>query len=220
MSGAVLAGTVLLTFAACGDDGGSPAPTESTSPQAGNSPVGTSSTTTTSGDAATVTTTVTVAPGDGDGGAGGPGDDGTDPTVDRCHTSDLTVSLTGGDAGAGSVYYTVDFRNTSDRDCTVAGYPGVSLVGGGDGTQIGAPAERDSAGESATVTLAPGTSAVTQLQATNPENYGDRCEVVSGDGLRIYPPDELDSTYVAAPDLRGCVNDSITTLRVRPLTAS
>lgn len=176
MSGAVLTGTVLLALAACGDDGSStadstaPAPTGASSGAAPTTKSTGTSTTSTAG----ATTTVTVTPGGSDGGGsgsggtggnggsggdgsgGGTGGGGSEPTVGRCHTSELAVSLTGGDAGAGSVYYTVDFRNTSGHDCTVSGYPGVSLVGNGDGTQIGAPAERDSATPVTTVTLSPG----------------------------------------------------------------
>lgn len=212
-AGAVLTGTVVLTLTACGsDDDESPSATAS------------------AGSGATVTDTVTPTPApsspgtDADaapapGGSAGDGSGGGDATDSRCHTSELEVTLAGGDAGAGSLYLTLDFRNISDRDCTVSGYPGVSLVGDDNGTRIGAPAERDGSGSGGgPVPLSPGASAVAQLQVTQPENYGDRCTVTAADGLRIYPPDELDATYVAAPNLRGCLNDDLSILRIRALS--
>ena len=213
-AGAVLTGTVVLALTACGsDDDDSPTTTAS------------------SGSGATVTDTATPTPApssppgtDTDaapapGASDGDGSGGDDAADSRCHTSELEVTLAGGDAGAGSQYLTLDFRNISDRDCTVSGYPGVSLVGDGNGTQIGAPAERDgSTSGGGPVPLTPGASAVAQLQVAQPENYGDRCTVTAADGLRIYPPDELDATYLAAPNLRGCLNDDLSTLRIRALS--
>ncbi len=32
--------------------------------------------------------------------------------------------------------------NVSDHSCKIGGYGGLSYVGGGDGTQVGAPADR------------------------------------------------------------------------------
>jgi hypothetical protein len=213
-TGAALACTAVLALAACGsdDDSGS-----------GSSPTATDAASTASTTGASPTTGAaggTPAPG-GDapapGDSAGSGGDGQVSDDARCHTSELEVTDGGGDGAAGSVYHTLNFRNSGDRTCTVAGFPGVSLVGDDNGTQIGAAADRESGGAADPVTLGPGQSATAQLRIVNVDNYGDQCTVAPADGLRIYPPDELDSTYLPMSGLRGCTNDDIVALHIGAL---
>jgi hypothetical protein len=206
-TGAALACTAVLALAACGSDdddtAASGSPQETTAASTGASPTGSAGTTAPpSGDA----------PPPGGGGGNGSVDDGA-----RCHTSELTVTAGRGDGAAGSVYHPLIFRNSGDRTCTVAGFPGVSMVGDNNGTQVGAPADRD-AGTADPVTLGPGQSATATLRVVNVQNYGDQCSETPADGLRIYPPDELDALYLQMPGLTGCSNDDIVAMHIGPLT--
>ena len=56
--------------------------------------------------------------------------------VPPCPTSQLTVSLGTSQGTAGSVIETIDFTNNGSSNCTLYGYPGVSLQGGSPVAQI------------------------------------------------------------------------------------
>lgn len=87
-----------------------------------------------------------------DGGTGGP-----DTAGGACRTADLAGSTADdGGGAAGSVEIAIVLTNTGTTSCTLQGWPGVSFVGGGDGTQIGASAKQDAASPHETVTLDPG----------------------------------------------------------------
>jgi len=118
----------------------------------------------------------------------------------NCRVDQLATTLGGGDGGAaGSTYLTVDFTNKSTNTCVLQGFPGVSYVNGPDGGPIGSAAQRD--GDSfGPVTLHAGDSASAQLRAVNVGNYPDTtCMPTPAAGLRIYPPNDLDSVYIAHP---------------------
>lgn len=148
---------------------------------------------------------------------GASGDSGTSDSSDRCATDGLTVTVGAPDGAAGSVYRTLSFENSSDRDCTLAGYPGVSLVTGDD--QVGEAAERESSADGTpSVRLAPGESATADLKISNPGVYGDRCTGTPADGLRIYPPEDTASTVVTVDGLVGCTGDGAPAiLRISPV---
>lgn len=119
---------------------------------------------------------------------------------------------------AGSVYGKIVVTNTSGRTCTLHGYGGVSYVGHGDGTQIGAAAVRLPATVH-TVRLRPGDSARDLVQMTNAQNYPvHRCRPRKVDGFRIYLPDETHSQYVEH-QTTGCANSKIELLHVKPYHA-
>ncbi len=185
-------------LAACGDDDGG-----DTGGSAGGTDAGTTVTATdaaTTGDAPAVTATT---------------------ADDRCHTGGLAVTVGDPEGAAGSVYRTLTFTNSSGADCTLSGYPGVSLVTGADGaTQVGAAADREPArqGDAPVITLSPGDTATADLKITNPGVFGDRCTATPADALRVYPPDERDSTVVPVDGLTGCSGeDAPVTLRISQL---
>lgn len=114
-----------------------------------------------------------------------------------CGPGELAVGLrtSRGGAAAGSRYELLTFRNTSTSTCTVDGHPGVSFVGGGNGTQLGVAAEQ--AGAAHVVRLAPGTSATALLRIANAYNYdAASCAPTTSDGFRVYPPDWRVSVFV------------------------
>jgi len=111
--------------------------------------------------------------------------------------------------------------NKGSTACTVKGYPGVSFVGNGNGTQLGAAATREAAGITiTTLTLAPGQSAHSQLSITVAGNYDPTtCKPKAADGLRVYPPDETHSLFIASTTYTACQNASVVLILVRPLQA-
>jgi hypothetical protein len=142
--------------------------------------------------------------------------------VGKCVASQLTVTLgpgTGG--GAGHQYPVLVFTNKGATACTLTGYPGVSFVGNGNGTQLGAAATREAAGISVTtLSVAPGASAHAQLNITNAGNYdAATCNPKTADGLRVYPPNETHSLFVAATSYTACQKTSVVVIQVRPLQA-
>jgi Protein of unknown function (DUF4232) len=146
----------------------------------------------------------------------------TSTGIGACLASQLTTTLgAGSGGGAGHAYPVVVLTNKGATTCTVKGYPGVSFVGGGNGTQLGGAATREAAGiPITTLTLAPGVAAHAQLSIAMAGNYdAATCKPKAADGLRIYPPDETHSTFVATTAYTACQNASVVLIQVRPLQA-
>lgn len=159
-----------------------------------------------------------------DGASGGGGDlgDGTaGAATDRCTVDELQGSIDdGGGGAAGSYGVALILTNTGDRTCELQGWPGVAFVGGGDGTQLGAPATLDRSSEHPTVPLAPGGYAeaiLTMVQAANFD--AAECEPQQSEGFRVYPPGSTLSLYIGAGgDLfTACASDSVQQLSVGAL---
>jgi hypothetical protein len=185
-AGAFAAGLLLLT----GCSGGGTAPSPVPVPPVTSSPTSQSAPTSQTGTAQPTRAEVPS----GDGAAAGP---------QRCTTGELSASLGGGDAGAGSVFRALIFTNTGSRTCELRGFPGVSYVAGDDGHQVG-PAAEMSGERGAQVPIAPGGTAVTRLQLVNVLNFEEAvCRPTSVRGLRVYPPGDTASLFVAM-DGTGC----------------
>jgi hypothetical protein len=117
-----------------------------------------------------------------------------------CATSALHVTVfTGpGNAAAGSLYYPIQFGNSSGSPCTLYGYPGVSFVTAAGGSQIGIPAIRDPAVSAQLVTLSPGETVHAMLQVADAQNYPPSdCGPVTAHWLKIYPPNQTAPVYVS-----------------------
>ena len=135
-----------------------------------------------------------------------------------CATSQLSTEITNEQGAAGSRLVDIVLTNTSDEECTLTGFPGVSAVTSNDGTQLGPAALRETGTEAATVTLAPGAQARTGLKITNVGLLdAAACQPQDADGLRIYPPENTDSPYVAVPGLQACAGE-VDILSVQPIT--
>jgi hypothetical protein len=168
-----------------------------------------------------------IAPGssasDGGNGGGtssdsGPGSVRTAPASSggRCTASDLRLSLADGDDGEGMWQQGVVFTNVSGHSCTIQGFPGVSYVTGDDGAQVGAPAARKGSGGE-TIRLANGQTALSWVGFVNVGNYDPaECRPADTRGLRVYPPGETRSTFVAL-QRTGCGNDKVEQLFVKAL---
>ncbi len=97
---------------------------------------------------------------------------------------------------AGSIYYPLHFVNKGSAACTMTGYPGVSFVAPGNGTQVGKAATRTTA-PTPTVTLGPGGQATATVQIAETGNFSQAdCGPTTVSGLRIYPPANTADTYV------------------------
>lgn len=125
------------------------------------------------------------------------------------------TTATGGGA-AGHQGYDLVFRNTGTSPCTLQGWPGVSFVGKGNGTQLGSPATLDRSSDHGTVTIAAGSTAHATLIVAQAQNYGD-CGATTADGFRVYPPGSKQSLFIDAGQLHlsACTNASIHQLEVQ-----
>jgi uncharacterized protein DUF4232 len=122
---------------------------------------------------------------------------------DECKVADLSVRLGGGDAAAGTSYRALVFTNKGGRTCTMQGFAGVSFVAGDDGHQVG-PAAYRTGDKGAAVTLKPGDSAFADVGFVQVANYDPAaCKPTEVRGLRIYPPHDYDSMFLANPGT-GC----------------
>jgi hypothetical protein len=129
-----------------------------------------------------------------------------------CLTSGLQAELGASQGTAGTIYQVIVLTNTSASNCTLFGYPGVSFVTSQGGSQVGAPATRNSAVQATQLTLAPGGKANVLLAVHDAGAFPD-CRLTSVDWLRVYPPGDYGSLYVQYK-AQTCANtrDSILTV--------
>lgn len=173
-------------------------------------------------DASTSTTTPTpVATGE-PGGSGGDTETSEGAAASgadrRCTTGDLDVTADQYQGAAGSILLDVEFTNTSDGSCALAGFPGVTLVDEA-GEPVGAPAEREENVPSSVVELAAGSTATSALSIGRAENYDETaCGPTPAGGLQVIVPEEEQTTVLDVPDLTACTADDVTLLSVQPLT--
>ncbi|NEB08048.1 DUF4232 domain-containing protein [Streptomyces coelicoflavus] len=113
-------------------------------------------------------------------------------TDGRCHTSELRAAVGRVDPGAGQRNFPVVLTNTSERTCTVYGYPGAAFVDA-SGKQLGPDPER-APGSPVTVTLTPGESAWAGLSFSSPQISGARTATPAA--LLVTPPDEREPLEV------------------------
>lgn len=135
--------------------------------------------------------------------------------VPACSNADVTASYHPTDAGMSHRYGRLVLTNTTAAACSVHGYGGLSYVGGGDGTQIGAAADR-TPGKVRTVVLASGEKAVSIVEETTTGPYSTKkCRPAKVDGFRVYIPDATASQFVKHRTT-GCRNDAVHLLAHRP----
>jgi hypothetical protein len=111
------------------------------------------------------------------------------------------------------------FTNTSSHRCTIDGYPGVSYVGGGNGTQVGAAADREQADQRKLIVLSPDQVATVQLRESAAGNFTGSCRAQPVEGLRIYPPHNTASVFVPRKTT-GCANPKVHLLSIGPARAA
>ncbi len=132
----------------------------------------------------------------------------------------MDIIKAGGGGAAGSNYLLVRFGNTTGKPCTLYGWPGVSLVGDGNGTQLGAAAKRVQGGDRHTVTIRPGKRTTALLRVSNAGNYSrSDCDPVDADGFRIYAPDAKDAVYVKRKT-PACRKSGVALMDIAPVGTS
>ncbi|MDO7867723.1 DUF4232 domain-containing protein [Nocardioides jiangxiensis] len=128
-------------------------------------------------------------------------------TLPACHAADVAVHYRATDSGAGHRYGRIVMRNISSHACRSGGFGGLSYVGGGDGTQIGAAADR--VGSWQAFTLQPGQRAYSPVDEVVAQNYPKAtCRPASVDGFRVYIPNATRSKFVVHATT-GCRNTAV-----------
>jgi hypothetical protein len=138
-----------------------------------------------------------------------------------CSTANLSVSLPSnvGGGAAGSQYVAIQFTNTSGTACALYGFPGVSFVTGQNGSQIGAPAQRNSSIAKVTATVAAHATAHAWLQVAEAGNYpASSCRPVTAHWLKIYPPGNTAPAYVGHA-FQACSSAKVVTMTIDPVRA-
>ena len=137
-------------------------------------------------------------------------------TVPHCSTSALAASLVNLQGTAGSRIGDLRLTNISRGTCWTRGYPGVSYVGFGNGTQIGRAATWD-AGAVRTISLAPRQHADAPVRMVDVQNYpASVCRPTAVDGLRVYVPGSRLAKFIPF-HTTGCRSTAVSTIFVRPL---
>jgi hypothetical protein len=137
-------------------------------------------------------------------------------TVPHCTNSALAASLVNLQGTAGSRIGDLRLTNISRGSCWTRGYPGVSYVGFGNGTQIGRAATWD-AGVVRTILLAPRQHADAPIRMVDVRNYpASVCRPTAVDGLRVYVPGSRLAKFIPFHST-GCRSTSVTTIDVKPL---
>ncbi|MEX0427300.1 DUF4232 domain-containing protein [Nocardioides sp. DS6] len=124
-----------------------------------------------------------------------------------CGNTDLKASYRYSDAGAGHRYGWIVLTNVSGHACRTGGFGGLSYVGKGNGTQIGAAADR--IGKAYTLVVKPQKtirSAVDEVVAANFPKKA--CTPTHVDGFRVYVPNATKSQYVVHPTT-GCAKAKV-----------
>jgi hypothetical protein len=122
-------------------------------------------------------------------------------TEATCNADELTLTLANGDGGgAGTLNQVLVLTNSGKRTCTLAGFPGVSLVND-NGNQIGSPTDRAKNYTEKTLALKPGAQAKATVSYANPANFQAGTCKTGATKLRVYPPNDTGYLSVASPTI-------------------
>ena len=125
-----------------------------------------------------------------------------------CTNADLLASYRRSGAATSHTYGWIRLKNVSAHACRTGGYGGLSYVGGGNGTQIGAAADREPS-PVRTIVLQPGQRVHSRVTEVSASPYPKRrCRPAAVDGFRVYVPNATRSQYVKHPTT-GCRNARI-----------
>jgi hypothetical protein len=202
-----------LALTACGGNSGSDnASSGSSSTPAASSAAGSSGSSGSSGSATGSGSGSGSQTGSGSGsGSSAQSGSGSGSTSGDCSADNLSLKLSYSNAGAGNIYENLVFTNKGSSTCTLAGYPGVSLIQG-DGSQIGSPATRDgSSVHSTTVSLAPGGSAHAVLHTLNQGVKANPPCWTKAAFVKVYAPGSKTVMTATASDFQVCGGEFTTT---------
>lgn len=187
---------------------------------------GTGAATATTGSNSTFVPVTSIVPAPtGTGGTGGPGNGGGEGVgtvplaggTPECKSTNLKLSLGQSNGAAGHIYQPLRFTNSSAQNCVIVGFPGVTYVTGTNGTQVGAPAQRDGA-KGGQILLKPGQVASTIVTFTDVGVFDPSvCKPTPTLGLRVYPPDQTASLFIAQTGTGCAGNPPSPQLRVQTI---
>lgn len=133
----------------------------------------------------------------------------------RCTTNQLSGSTKTDVHTDSDVNVGVTLTNTSGAACTLQGWPGAAVVGGGNGAQLGRAAGLDRSAPHPTVALNPNNEASFTIRVFRPADVSNAdCIPRVADGFRVIPPGETHSLFVEAPGYVACAADIPTLLTV------
>ena len=106
-----------------------------------------------------------------------------------CTTANLSVwvNVSEGNGAAGTIYYPLEFTNTSNHTCRTWGYPGVSALNA-SGKQLGDTAGRNPLYAGAWVNIPAGGTAHSLLSYGNAEV--STCKPTTASLIKVYPPNQ------------------------------
>lgn len=114
-----------------------------------------------------------------------------------CRTADLSLQVVRGASSNQHAYADLVLTNKGAAACSMSGFPGVSLLAGGN--QIGPDATRAKTGYAA-VSVAPGQTAHATLAVST------ACNAPRSDSVRVYPPNNT-AALVAALAVYACSSE-------------
>jgi len=124
-----------------------------------------------------------------------------------CTNADLKASYKYSDSGASHHYGWLVLKNVSGHSCKTGGFGGLSYVGKGNGTQIGAAADRT--GKSYALVVKKGQRIRSLIDERDAGIYDKKkCKPTHVDGFRVYVPNATKSQYVVHPTT-GCANAKV-----------
>jgi hypothetical protein len=133
----------------------------------------------------------------------------------QCTSANLHATFHHTDSGAGHRFGRLVLTNVSNHACHTGGYGGLSYVGHGNGTQIGAAATRDP-GTVRTIVLSPGQRVISEVSETVAGNFSaSTCHPTAVDGFRVYVPNATKSQFIAHRTT-GCANASVHLIAHKP----
>lgn len=121
-----------------------------------------------------------------------------------CTTANLSVwvNVSEGNGAAGTIYYPLEFTNTSNHTCRTWGYPGVSAENA-SGRQLGDAAGRNPLYPGAWVNIPAGGTAHSLLSYGNAEVSTSGCRPTTASLIKVYPPNQTRAT-LGFFDLPSC----------------
>ena len=113
-----------------------------------------------------------------------------------CTTANLAVwvNISEGNGAAGTIYYPLEFTNTSNHTCRTWGYPGVSALNA-SGKQLGDSAGRNPLYAGAWVNIPAGGTAHSLLSYGNAEVSTSGCKPTTASLIKVYPPNRKTAAY-------------------------
>ena len=117
--------------------------------------------------------------------------------ITECKSGQLAVWVSPelGNGAAGSIFYPLEFTNTSGRTCFLVGYPGVSAVNA-NGRQLGSAATRDNSVPKKFINVAPGATAHATLRYVDVQvDKSAGCKEATSTFLNVFPPDQRSSRH-------------------------